>query len=162
VSNLSKLVGASVWEERLYDHLTAHEQQEQEVLAEYQDAAAAANSAAFAYLADLIVDDEIRHHEICRDLAAALKTDAELRPEEPAIPRLDVAQGDPQKIIELTERLLESERADARELHRLAGEMKDVKDTTMWWLLVRLMEMDTAKHIEILEFVQHHARKPVA
>ena len=28
--------------------------------------------------------------------------------------------------------------------------MKDVKDTTMWWLLVRLMEMDTAKHIEIL------------
>ena len=78
------------------------------------------------------------------------------------IPRLDVAQGDPQKVIELTERLLESERADARELHQLAGEMKDVKDTTMWWLLVRLMEMDTAKHIEILEFVQHHARKPVA
>ena len=81
VSNLSKLVGASVWEERLYDHLTAHEQQEQEVLAEYQDAAAAAKSAAFAYLADLIVDDEIRHHKICGDLAAALKTDAELRPE---------------------------------------------------------------------------------
>ncbi len=159
---MSKLVGASVWEERLYDHLTAHEQQEQEVLAEYQDAAAATKSAAFAYLADLIVDDEIRHHKICGDLAAALKTDAELRPEQPVIPRLDVDQGDPQKVIELTERLLESERADARELHQLAGEMKDVKDTTMWWLLVRLMEMDTAKHIEILEFVQHHAREPVA
>ena len=72
------------------------------MLAEYQDAAAAAKSAAFAYLADLIVDDEIRHHKICGDLAAALKTDAELRPEQPVIPRLDVAQGDPQKVIELS------------------------------------------------------------
>ena len=158
---MNKLVGASVWEEQLYEHLTTHEVKEREVLAEYQDGAAAAKSAAFAYLADLIVDDEIRHHKIFRDLAAALKTDAEFRPEEPVIPRLDVAQGDPQKVIELTERLLESERDDARELHRLAGELKDVKDTTMWWLLVKLMEMDTAKHIEILEFVQHHARKPV-
>jgi hypothetical protein len=159
---LNKLVGASVWEERLYEHLTTHEVKEREVLVEYQDAAAATRSAAFAYLADLIVDDEIRHHKIFRDLAAALKTDAEMRPEEPVIPRLDVARGDPQKVIELTERLLESERDDAKELHRLAGDLKDVKDTTIWWLLVKLMEMDTAKHIEVLEFVQHHARKPVA
>src|SRR5579862_5641143 len=77
VINLNKLVGASVWEERLYEHLTTHELKEREVLVEYQDAAAATKSAAFAYLADLIVDDEIRHHQIFRDLAAALKTDAE-------------------------------------------------------------------------------------
>jgi hypothetical protein len=68
-----------------------------------------------------------------------------------------VGKGDSQQVLELTERLLESERADAKELHRLAGVMKDVKDTTLWWLLVRLMEMDTAKHIEILEFARRHA-----
>jgi hypothetical protein len=158
--NLSNLVGASVWEEELYDHLTSHEEKEREILVKYQEAAAASKSAAFAYLASLIVDDEIRHHRIFRDLASALKSDAELRPEDPVIPRLDLGKSDPQQVLELTERLLESERADAKDLHRLAGEMKDVKDTTMWWLLVRLMEMDTAKHIEILEFARRHTRNP--
>jgi hypothetical protein len=157
---LNKLVGASVWEEELYDHLTSHEQKEREMLVKYQEAADASKSSAFAYLASLIVDDEIRHHKIFRDLASALKTEAELRPEEPVIPRLDVRKIDPQHVLELTERLLENERADAKELRRLAGEMKDVKDTTIWWLLVKLMEMDTAKHIEILEFARRQARNP--
>ena len=157
---MNKLVGASVWEEELYDHLTSHEQKEREILVEYQKAADASRSAAFAYLASLIVDDEIRHHRIFRDLASALKTEAELRPEEPVIPRLDVRKSDPQHVLELTERLLESERADAKELRRLAGDMKDIKDTTIWWLLVSLMEMDTAKHIEILEFARRQARHP--
>ena len=159
---MNKLVGASVWEEELYDHLTSHEAKEREILVKYQEAAAASRSVAFGYLASLIVDDEIRHHKVFRDLASALKSDAELRPEDPVIPRLDLGKSDPQQVTELTERLLESERADAKELHRLAREMKDVKDTTMWWLLVKLMEMDTAKHIEILEFARRHTRKPSA
>jgi hypothetical protein len=158
---VNKLVGASVWEEELYDHLSSHEQKEREILVKYQEAAAASKSAAFAYLASLIVDDEIRHHKTFRDLASALKSDAELRSEQPVIPRLDVGKSDPQQVLELTERLLASERADAKELHRLAGEMKDVRDTTVWWLLVKLMEMDTAKHIEILDFVRRHARHPM-
>ena len=159
---MNKLVGASIWEEDLYDHLTSHEEKEREILVKYREAAAASKSAALGYLASLIVDDEIRHHKTFRDLASALKSDAELRPEEPVIPRLDLGKSDPQQVLELTERLLESEHADAKELHRLAGEMKDVKDTTMWWLLVKLMEMDTAKHIEILEFVRRHRRSPSA
>jgi hypothetical protein len=156
---LNKLVGASVWEEELYDHLTSHEQKEREVLVKYQEAAAASKSAALAYLASLIVEDEIRHHKTFRDLASALKSEAELRPDEPVIPRLDVGKADSQQVLELVEQLLESERADAKDLHHLAGQMKDVKDTTLWWLLVRLMEMDTAKHIEILEFARRQARK---
>jgi hypothetical protein len=159
---LNELVGASVWEEELYDHLTSHEQKEREMLVKYKEAAAASKSAAFTYLASLIIDDEIRHHQTFRDLASALKSDAELRPEEPVIPRLDVGRGDSKQLVELTERLLESERADAKELHRLAGTLKDVRDTTLWSLLVKLMEMDTAKHIEILEFARRQARRSSA
>jgi hypothetical protein len=158
--NLSELVGASVWEAQLYDHLTSHEENERQMLVKYQEAAAASKSAAFAYLASLIVDDEMRHHQTFRDLASALRSDAELRPEQPVIPRLDFGKSDPEQILELTEQLLERERADAKEFHRFGREMKDVKDTTLWWLLVKLMEMDTAKHIEILEFIRHHARNP--
>jgi hypothetical protein len=34
-----------------------------------------------------------------------------------------------------------------------------MRDATMWQLLIKVMEMDTAKHIEILEFVKGHAQK---
>jgi rubrerythrin len=156
---VTKLVGASVWEEELYEHLTAHESNEQETLEEYRQAAAASGSAAFLYLANLIVEDEKRHHRIFEDLASALRTDAELRSEQPAIPRLDNWGTNPAHVVELTERLMEREREDAKSFHRLDRELKDVRDTTLWGLLMKMMEMDTAKHLEILEFVQKHARK---
>jgi rubrerythrin len=156
----TKLVGASVWEEELYQHVTSHEEIERGLLVEYQEAATRSQSRAFQYLVSLIVEDEERHHRVFQELASALRTDAEMRPEQPAIPRLDLWGSDPAQIIDMTQRLLERERSDARELHRLAGELKEVKDTTLWHLLVKLMEMDTAKHVEILEFVNHHAKKP--
>jgi hypothetical protein len=156
---VTKLVGASVWEEELYEHLTSHESNEREILEEYQQAAATSGSAAFQYLASLIVEDEIRHHRIFEQLASALRTDAELSSEQPAIPRLDHWGPDPAHVVELSERLIERERTDAKSLHRLGREMKDVRDTTMWGLLIKLMEMDTEKHVEILEFVRKHARK---
>jgi len=73
---------------RFYEHLTSHEHTERELLAEYRNAADESDSPAFQYLVSLIVEDEIRHHRVFRDLAAALRTEAELRPEQPAIPRL--------------------------------------------------------------------------
>jgi len=155
----TKLVGASVWEEELYEFLTSHEQSEREVLDEYQEAATSSGSSAFRYLSALIVEDEIRHHRVFVELASALKTDAELRPEEPVVPRLDHWGPDTAHVVRTTEELLERERADAKELRRLVSHLREVKDTTLWQLLVKLMEMDTAKHIEILEFVLQHARR---
>ncbi len=155
----TNLVGASIWEERLYRHLTTHEEHERDLLVEYQEAAEASGSEAFRYLSSLIVEDEIRHHRLFRDLADALKTDAELRPDEPRVPRLDKWGPDAARLVELTEALLAREEADAKELHRLSTRLRNVKDNTMWQLLVRLMEMDTAKHIEILEFVRRNARR---
>lgn len=155
----TNLVGASIWEEELYEHLTSHEENERGLLAQYQDAASTSQSHAFRYLSKLIIEDEIRHHRVFGELASALKTDAELRPEEPAVPRLDHWGPDAGRVLEFTEELLERERADAKELRRLSAHLKDVKDNTLWQLLVKLMEMDTAKHIEILEFVKRHARR---
>ncbi len=155
----TKLMGASVWEEALYEHLTSHEENERELLVEYKQAATSSGSLAFQYLASLIIDDEIRHHRMFRELASALKTDAEFRPESPAIPRLDHWGSDTARVVELTTQLLDREHDDADELHRLVRQLKDMKDTTMWQLLIKVMEMDTAKHIEILEFVKRHAEK---
>jgi len=153
-----KLVGASVWEGEMYEHLTSHADNEQRILEEYQSASVDSGSAAFEYLVGLIVEDEIRHHRWFEELASSLRTDAEFLPEKPAIPRLTRWGEHPQQIAQLTEKLLEEERSDSHQLKQLEKELKDQKDTTLWHLLVKLMEIDTEKHIEILNFVKHHAR----
>jgi rubrerythrin len=158
-SPTEKLLGASAWEAELYEHLTSHEAIEGEMLVEYRDVAAASPSKAFRYLSDLIIEDEIRHHRIFRDLAAALKSDVELDPAEPVIPKMGDWGQDAATVLSLTENLLERERADATELRGLSSELKSLKPESLWHLLVHLMEMDTAKHIEILEFVQRNVKK---
>jgi rubrerythrin len=156
---MAKLLGASTWEAELYEHLTSHEAAEAEMLAEYREVATASSSKAFRYLSDLIIEDEIRHHRIFRDLAAALKNDVEIDPEEPAIPNIGDWGHDAATVLRLTETLLGHERDDAKELRRLVSHLKGLKQESLWQLLVKLMEMDTAKHIEILKFIKRDARK---
>jgi len=151
------LVGASVWEAALHDHLTSHEESERGLLEEYRAAAEGSQSAAFRYLVGLIVEDEIRHHRVFRQLAEALQSDVNLRSEEPVVPRLDRWGPDAAEVLRLTETLLEREHADARELARLGDHLEDLEGTSLWPLLVELMEMDTEKHIKVLRFVQRNA-----
>lgn len=153
-----RLVGASPWEEELYEHLTSHEDEERALLEEYEEAAESSGSAALKYLVSLIVEDEKRHHELFRQLASSLRTDAEFRPEQPEVPRLD-RWGDAKAVVDVTERLLERERQDRKRLRALRRDLRDVEDTTLWSLLVSLMEMDTDKHIEILEFCRRQAAR---
>ena len=156
-----QLVGASVWEQTLYDHLTTHENDERELLVEYQQAAADSGSAAFRYLASLIVEDETRHHRLFRDLAQSLRLDAEMRPGEPPVPRLGGWGPDPHKVVEISDRLITHEEIDLETLRRIRKELDDVRDTTMWALLVKIMELDTQKHTEILNFVRRQAKKTI-
>ena len=51
---MAVIVGASVWEQQLYDHVTEHGKSEGEILRSYEQLAEHADSPAFAYLA--------RHH----------------------------------------------------------------------------------------------------
>jgi rubrerythrin len=156
---MAKLLGASIWEAELYEHLTTHEEAEGAMLTEYREVAAASSSKAFQYLSNLIIEDEIRHHRIFRDLAAALKNEVEIDPEEPTVPTIGNWGHDVDTVLRLTETLLGHERDDAKELRRLSSELKGLTQESLWRLLVRLMEMDTAKHIEIMKFVKRNARK---
>lgn len=157
-----QLVGGSVWEQTLYDHLTSHEHDERELLMEYQQAATRSQSAAFRYLASLIVEDEARHHRLFRDMAQSVRMDAEMRPGQPPVPRLGDWGPDPRKLVELSDLLVGHEEMDLEVLRRIRKQLEDVRDTTLWGLLVRVMELDTQKHTEILNFVRRQARKSVA
>ncbi len=157
--SLTLPVGASAWERGLFGHLTEHIVEERGLLEEYANIAEATASNALAYLIKLLMADERRHHLIFEQLAHSLKTSAEMRDGSPAVPRLDFQADDRVEVLEVTARLLDREEQDLRELRRLRRELRDVEDTTLWGLLVELMERDTDKHIAILAFVRRHAQR---
>ncbi len=152
--------GPSAWARDLYAHLTSHVQIERRLLEDYRSAAEASSSKAFGYLVNLLIEDEIRHHRIFSELADSLET-MSLRPgEEPQVPYLDFNRANKEAVLDLTEKLLENEQQDVLELKRLRRELRDVKDSSIWALLVDLMERDTQKHIAILRFVKKHTKGP--
>jgi len=48
------------------------------------------------------------------------------------------------------------EEPDEKDLERLKKSLKTVKNTTVWNLLVDVMELDTKKHQLILRFLEAH------
>lgn len=152
----------------LYAHLTDREA-ERGLLEEYRIAAEKSPSKALRYLINLLIEDEIRHRRIFAELVESVHTteaqqtvgegDA-AEPAEPIVPNIDFSPLDPTDqaaIVDLTEKLLQKERQDEQELKRLQREFRDVKDTTLWSLLVDLMVRDTQTHMAILTFARKHA-----
>ncbi len=149
--------GPSAWERQLYAHLTGHIETERAILEKYAAVAERTDSKAFRYLVNLLIDEEVRHHRLFGELARSLQTEALLTGEEPAVPYMDFQRADRVAVLEGAKELLENEERDIGELKRLQRELRDVKDTSLWGLLVELMQRDTEKHIAILKFVREHA-----
>lgn len=151
--------GVSPWERDLYKHLVNHVETERDLLEGYRAAAQESPSKALHYLINLLIEDEVRHHRVFGELAASLRAESMLGGEEPAVPPMDFDRANYQEVAALTDRLLEKELEDQVELRRLRRELRLVKDTTLWSLLVELMERDTQKHVAILRFAKRHARR---
>ena len=156
---MTQIAGASTWEQQLYDHVASHGKNEGQILSSYEALANGTDSPAFAYLARLILDDERRHHQMLDDLAETIRTTAELSGEPTPIPALDPVTDDRDRLLADTERFLAFEKDDNKVLERLAKELKDVRNTTMWQLMVRIMQQDNEKHRRILEFVRERLRE---
>lgn len=155
---ISSIPGASAWEQQLYGHLIEHVDSEREILQDYERLADGTDSPAFAYLARLILDDERRHHQLLHDLADTIRTTSTLSGAPTPIPDLGMFRADREKILADTERFLAAEEKDNRDLERLAKEMSDVRDTTVWQLIIRLIQQDNEKHRDILRFIRDRAR----
>ena len=127
------------------------------MLEEYAFAAEHTKSKALSYVMRILLEDEQRHHRWFRDLASTLQIEASLSGDQAPIPDLDIGKFDHSAVDALVERLSENEKQDARELKRLRKELGDVADTTLWALLIDLMQRDTDKHLAILRFVEKHS-----
>lgn len=155
---LTPPIGASVWERAMFSFLTEHVARERSMLEDYMTAADSSGSKAFAYVVNMLVEDERRHHRLFTQIASSLKTDAELSGDDPVVPRIDFHHADAAELRSLTATLLNNEKADLRELKRLRKALRDLRETTLWDLLVDVMVHDTEKHIAILRFVKDHPR----
>lgn len=144
-------------EEGLYRHLREHVSSEAELLASYRELAEAPSTPdATRYLIRLIIEDEERHHRLFHEMIAAIGNQWEPSPD--AAP--DLPSGPPsQALEEVTIRFLAAEREDQKQLRALRREMRPFRNTTLWTLLVELMEHDTAKHVHLLTFVRDHAAR---
>jgi hypothetical protein len=151
--------GPSARERDLYAHLTSHVPAEIGLLEQYSAVGEQTQSKAFRYLVNLLIEEEIRHHRIFSEIADSLKAEALLGGAEPIVPYMDFDRVDRAAVLDATKQLIESEEQDARELKRFQHELRDVKDTSLWSLLVDLMQRDTQKHIALLRFVRKHTRR---
>ena len=75
-----------------------------------------------------------------------------------AVPDL-MPEKDPQQLIAAIDELLAFEKRDKQQLKELDRRLKDVRETTIWPLLVELISDDTRKHIRILEYLRKHAKQ---
>jgi hypothetical protein len=153
--------GLSVLEEKLYRHLADHVSSEADLIVSYREMAGApATPDAARYLLRLVVEDEVRHHRIMHEIATAIGEGIAWKNDADTVPNLPHGNPDP-ALEEVTKRFLAAERADRKQLSALRKELQPYRDTTLWSLLVELMEHDTAKHILLLTFVRDHvARRP--
>jgi rubrerythrin len=134
------------------EELRTHQRRESEVLDSYRQLAEGSSDEGVRYIAQLIVDDEGRHHQMIEEMANRVESwidGVEVEPSTPALnPRVD-----PPLLAE-TRRLIALERDDARELRRLEKDLHDVPAASLLPLLVKLMHHDTARHIEMLRFIR--------
>lgn len=154
-----RLRGASTWEQRLYDMITEHEHDEEEVITAYRNFVERTDSDAVRYLLGLIVDDEERHRRVLGQLADTVRAEATFEHRGPAIPRIDVHTPNPE-LAEATDRFIEIERRDRDELGRLESEISRVSGSPLAELTVALVRSDTERHITILRFISQLARHP--
>ena len=157
-SNTERLteLAATPWDEELLTHFADHLAGEQELLMEYATIRDSGPEHV-RYLVDLIMADEQRHHQTFQELVNRVRSDIDFRDYEPKVPYIGSPGENRAALLEATERMLAFEHADQRSLHRLQKELRPVRRTTLFSLLVELMELDTKKHVAILEFLQRSA-----
>jgi hypothetical protein len=133
--------------------LETHGAREGAALDAYQRVAADSTAGpGVRYLVNLILEDEERHHRVFAEMANQVRsfvTETDVQPRVPAL----VAHADPALLAE-TQRLLEFEREDAKELKELRKAVKHGPRSSLQPLLVEMMLHDTAKHIAILELIR--------
>jgi rubrerythrin len=144
-------VQVSVWAQHLAAHLDDHMDNEREALRAYREMAGRADDRV-GLLVTQILDDEIRHHQQFAELRDALRSEVEGRGRNGRAKTMKASDLD--ALLAQTDTLLALEKADLKELRRLAKTLRQVEDTAWRAVIVESMELDTRKHVRLLEGIR--------
>jgi hypothetical protein len=143
-------------EEALLAHLDRHVASEEAVLDSYVQFARSGPEFV-RYLVNLIAEDEERHHRILREMVNRVVGEMEFRTKGPSIPSTDFQGTDRERLVEETARFLALERDDLASLKQLTKSLRRQRLRGLIPVLVEFMELDTKKHIALLEFIGQSA-----
>lgn len=138
------------WWAEISHELQAHVREEEQFLHAYRELAARIDDRGVRLLVELIVEDEERHHALMARMAADARGEA--GGDATAAP--EFSADDVQRLLAPTEHFLAAEREDRRRLRDLSRALRPLRDEHLWPLIVELMEIDTRKHVRILEYLR--------
>lgn len=143
------------WWAAIIHQFKTHVREEGAFLEAYERLVHEASDPSVKFLIGAVLDDERRHHALFEAMAdaAAGAGDPDTVPPSPKL-----SPDSALRLLEPTERFLEAEQEDRVRLAQLRRQLKPVRADTLWPLLVELMEIDTGKHIRILEYLRDRLR----
>jgi rubrerythrin len=141
------------WWAAISHAFASHVRDESYVLDRYEELARSTADPGTRFLLQLILADERHHHQVFEQLRASAAKD----------PSADDIPGPPEPppdevplLLEQTQRFIEFERQDESSLKDLGRRLRSSDSGTLWRLLVELMELDTEKHLRILDYLKRH------
>lgn len=143
-------------EETLLANLDRHVANEEAVLDSYVEFARSGPEFV-RYLVHLIAEDEGRHHRILREMVNRVVGEMEFRSSGPSVPSMSFQGADRERLVDETSRFLALERDDLAGLKELRKVLRRQRRRGLIPVLVEFMELDTKKHIALLEFIAESA-----
>jgi len=142
------------WWARITHAFQVHVREERHFLEAYERLCEQIEDPGTRFLVELILDDERRHHEMFERLASSARGDGSHDAIPPA-PR--PTPEEVSRLLDPTERFLDAERHDRAQLRGLARDVDGASDD-LWRLLIEIMDLDTRKHVAILEYLTARLR----
>ncbi|MGI9644606.1 MAG: hypothetical protein ACR2O6_04770 [Ilumatobacteraceae bacterium] len=135
-------------------YLGEHVDAEEHALTAYEELLEGRPDDVVTYIVGMILADEERHHEIFGEFRDTLTSRMRWEQTERVMPSTRI-DGDVTELLRTTEELLSFERMDAKELKGLRKRWeRQPGERKLWALLVRTAELDTEKHIRMLEYLR--------
>lgn len=137
-------------------HLEEHLADEAKILDEYRSFAAS-DDKPVQYLAQLILEDEQRHHRVLTELLNQFRTSVWLAEQTPRVPWLTRTH-DARQLRKSIRRLRSFERHDLHQLRKLRRRLGFLRRDSLGGVLVSAMILDTRKHLLYLRTLARVAR----
>ena len=146
------------WARKLATELQEHLDEDRDVLGRYSELVRTTSDERIRYLVHLILDDAVRHQRMLQEMVNWLRAESETREVTgPRMPNHDAALVHAQEArgeIALAGEVLAAERGHERRMRELRHRVEAVADTAWWGMLLTTMELDTRKHVRMLEYIR--------